>query len=47
MTEYAASWSGDKDSCFACWRALSQGLKSVPVARDDHWTLDILEYSLG
>jgi diphthine-ammonia ligase len=27
MTEYAASWSGGKDSCFACWKALSQGLK--------------------
>jgi diphthine-ammonia ligase len=27
MTEYAASWSGGKDSCFACWRAISQGLK--------------------
>jgi diphthine-ammonia ligase len=27
MTEYAASWSGGKDSCFACWKALSQGLE--------------------
>jgi diphthine-ammonia ligase len=27
MTEYAASWSGGKDSCFACWKATSQGLK--------------------
>ena len=27
MSEYAASWSGGKDSCFACWRAVSQGLK--------------------
>ena len=27
MTEYAASWSGGKDSCFACWKAGSQGLK--------------------
>lgn len=27
MTEYAASWSGGKDSCFACWKAMSQGLK--------------------
>ena len=27
MTEYAASWSGGKDSCFACWKALSQGFK--------------------
>jgi diphthine-ammonia ligase len=27
MTEYAASWSGGKDSCFACWKAVSQGLK--------------------
>ncbi|MBN2462829.1 MAG: diphthine--ammonia ligase [Dehalococcoidia bacterium] len=27
MTEYAASWSGGKDSCFACWKAISQGLK--------------------
>jgi uncharacterized protein (TIGR00290 family) len=26
MTEYAASWSGGKDSCFAYWKALSQGL---------------------
>ncbi|MBL7061826.1 MAG: diphthine--ammonia ligase [Dehalococcoidia bacterium] len=26
MTEYAASWSGGKDSCFACWKAVSQGL---------------------
>jgi len=26
MTEYAASWSGGKDSCFACWKAISQGL---------------------
>lgn len=27
MTEYAASWSGGKDSCFACWKAISHGLK--------------------
>jgi len=27
MTEYAASWSGGKDSCFAYWKATSQGLK--------------------
>ncbi len=27
MTEYAASWSGGKDSCFACWKAISQGLQ--------------------
>ena len=27
MTEFAASWSGGKDSCFACWKAASQGLK--------------------
>lgn len=27
MNEYAASWSGGKDSCFACWKAMSQGLK--------------------
>jgi diphthine-ammonia ligase len=27
MTEYAASWSGGKDSCFAYWKAISQGLK--------------------
>ena len=27
MTEYAASWSGGKDSCFACWKAVSQGLE--------------------
>jgi len=27
MTEYAASWSGGKDSCFALWKAISQGLK--------------------
>ena len=27
MTEYAASWSGGKDSCFACWKAVFQGLK--------------------
>jgi len=27
MTEYAASWSGGKDSCLACWKAISQGLK--------------------
>jgi len=27
MTEYAASWSGGKDSCFACWKAISEGLK--------------------
>jgi diphthine-ammonia ligase len=27
MTEYAASWSGGKDSCFACWKATSQDLK--------------------
>ena len=27
MAEYAASWSGGKDSCFACWKAISQGLK--------------------
>jgi uncharacterized protein (TIGR00290 family) len=25
MTEYAASWSGGKDSCFACWKTVSQG----------------------
>ncbi len=24
---YAASWSGGKDSCFALWKAISQGLK--------------------
>jgi diphthine-ammonia ligase len=27
MTKYAASWSGGKDSCFAYWKAISQGLK--------------------
>lgn len=27
MAEYAASWSGGKDSCLACWKAISQGLK--------------------
>ena len=27
MSEYAASWSGGKDSCFAYWKAISQGLK--------------------
>jgi diphthine-ammonia ligase len=27
MTQYAASWSGGKDSCFAYWKAISQGLK--------------------
>jgi diphthine-ammonia ligase len=27
MTEYAASWSGGKDSCSAYWKATSQGLK--------------------
>jgi diphthine-ammonia ligase len=27
MTEYAASWSGGKDSCFAYWKTVSQGLK--------------------
>lgn len=27
MAEYAASWSGGKDSCFAHWKATSQGLK--------------------
>ena len=27
MTKYAASWSGGKDSCFAYWKATSQGLK--------------------
>lgn len=27
MAEYAASWSGGKDSCFAYWKAVSQGLK--------------------
>jgi uncharacterized protein (TIGR00290 family) len=27
MTEYAASWSGGKDSCLACWKAISQGLR--------------------
>jgi len=27
VTEYATSWSGGKDSCLACWKAISQGLK--------------------
>ena len=27
MTQYAASWSGGKDSCFAYWKAVSQGFK--------------------
>jgi len=27
MCEYAASWSGGKDSCFAHWKAASRGLK--------------------
>jgi len=27
MTEYAASWSGGKDSCFAYWKTVSEGLK--------------------
>jgi uncharacterized protein (TIGR00290 family) len=27
MTEYAASWSGGKDSCFAYWKTVSQGSK--------------------
>lgn len=26
MTEYAASWSGGKDSCLAHWKAISEGL---------------------
>jgi uncharacterized protein (TIGR00290 family) len=25
MAKYAASWSGGKDGCFACWQAISQG----------------------
>ena len=28
MSKYAASWSGGKDSCFACWKAMEQGLKA-------------------
>jgi len=28
MAEYAASWSGGKDSCFAHWKAISRGLKA-------------------
>lgn len=27
MTEYVASWSGGKDSCFALWKAICQGVK--------------------
>jgi uncharacterized protein (TIGR00290 family) len=27
VDKYAASWSGGKDSCFALWKAISQGLK--------------------
>lgn len=27
MDEYVVSWSGGKDSCFALWKAKSQGLK--------------------
>ena len=27
MDKYAASWSGGKDSCFAYWKAISQGLQ--------------------
>jgi uncharacterized protein (TIGR00290 family) len=27
MANYAASWSGGKDSCFALWKAICQGLK--------------------
>ncbi len=27
MAKYVASWSGGKDSCFAYWKATSQGLK--------------------
>ena len=27
MAKYAASWSGGKDSCFACWKAMEQGLE--------------------
>ena len=27
MDKYAASWSGGKDSCFAYWKATSQGLR--------------------
>jgi len=26
VSKYAVSWSGGKDSCLACWNALSQGL---------------------
>jgi len=26
MAEYVVSWSGGKDSCFALWKAISQGL---------------------
>jgi uncharacterized protein (TIGR00290 family) len=25
MAKYAASWSGGKDGCFACWQAINQG----------------------
>jgi len=27
VTEYVASWSGGKDSCFALWKAICQGVK--------------------
>lgn len=27
MARYAASWSGGKDSCYACWKAMGQGLE--------------------
>ena len=26
MAEYVVSWSGGKDSCFALWKAISQGV---------------------
>ena len=36
MGKYAASWSGGKDSCFACWKAIEQGYQV-------HYLLNILE----
>lgn len=37
MAKYAASWSGGKDGCFACWKAMSQGLEIS-------YLLNMLEY---
>lgn len=55
MKKVIVSWSGGKDSCLACYKAVIDGpifkqridiIKSRKILREDYWFLDIQEYQL-